>query len=173
MNEFFFEIPEIEYDRDELLKVANQLGSWEPFPNDDGRYLGYDYIRYLRLFEEFPYVKQFKKKLKISTYSVMCCFNRFPPNYQIGLHKDFGGRQCAIQFPLWEDRGGRSPVKFVRGDEVVVHDYSTKHPTIINTQQFHDVTNGPETRILFQIGIYRNTYEDVLAKYQNGELLER
>jgi len=154
---------------------------------------GDDYID--NEFHDNPLIKgimdQFNPKVK-SLDSGNVAITIYQPGFQFHPHTDFS-RKSVIMFPILPEDGGMGLDFYseeILGDEAhLVHteqgsisaghddefflgtcEYSTIHPTLMDTERVHGVRNDDRTRVYLQISMYE-MFEDVVKMIKSGEFL--
>jgi len=177
MQEFYTPLPNLLYDRDQLKIYALQeiqwkefyLPEWEQFEDYDrnNKYyyntIGDQYILY-------PAVKEILDQLPIelldsSNYDMGHSFYNFPRGYKLDIHMDGTTsppdkkRQAFIHVPISDVA---SPINFYNEHKELIHSHEYEHPTLVNTQTWHNIGIPTEDRISLQINLpMRYTYQQV------------
>lgn len=109
----------------------------------------------------------------------------YQPGFNFHPHTDFS-RKAVIMFPIYPIDGG-APIDFytkeilenATKDNRPAHDekyyigsvfYSTKHPTIMNTDMPHGVRNVDNERVYLQFSVY-DEYDYCAERIKSGEFL--
>lgn len=172
MLPYALEIPEVSYDRVQLMQIARTLKpEMAFFQSKAGTTDGH---KVLLLTEDhcarFPYINALMDSFLLGALLPQPALLQFLPHIGINLHVD-DGRGCVLQFPLTPDAGSYAPIEWhENGTRSHQHRYRTDCPTLVNTQRPHLVVNTNTMRIAFQIGL-RNSFEEVVELYNQKKLI--
>jgi hypothetical protein len=146
-------------------------------------------------FHDYPVIKKYMdmfNPVKQEIGSGNVALTIYQPGFQFHPHTDFS-RKSVIMFPILPEDGGvgldfyseeilGENAHLVHTDEQAMapgHDdefflgtcqYSTIHPTLMDTERVHGVRNDHRTRVYLQISMY-DMFDDVVKMIKSGEFL--
>lgn len=146
-------------------------------------------------FHDFPVIKNIMDSFNPVVKTIESgniALTIYQPGFQFHPHTDFS-RKSVIMFPILPEDGGKGLdfyseeilgedahlVHTEQGSIAAGHDdefflgtcqYSTIHPTLMDTERVHGVRNDDRTRVYLQISMY-DMFEDVVKMIKSGDFL--
>lgn len=190
LEDFYESVKHLSIDYSEIRNRATK-GLFSSIKLDKENHEGKEFLEYPEISELVELFNPVKKQIGNGNIAITV----YRPHFEFHPHIDFS-RQCVIMFPILpEDAGkgldfyddgilGEEGMRALHRDGQAMapgHDeefylgtceYSTIHPTLMDTQTVHGVRNDHRTRVYLQISIY-DKFADTLKRIKSGDFLNQ
>ena len=187
LEDFYNRVKHLSVDYSEIRNRATK-GLFSSIKLDKDNHEGKEFLDYPEISEIVEQFNPVKKKIGNGNIAITV----YQPHFEFHPHTDFS-RKSVIMIPILPKDGGKGldfyadeilgeDAHLVHTDEQAMapgHDeefylgtceYSTIHPTLMDTERVHGVRNDDRTRVYLQISIY-DMFEDTVKRIKSGEFL--
>lgn len=187
LEDFYNRVKHLSVDYSEIRNRATK-GLFSSIKLDKDNHEGKEFLDYPEISEIVERFNPVKKKIGNGNIAITV----YQPYFEFHPHTDFS-RKSVIMIPILPEDGGKGldfysdeilgdDAHLVHTDEQAMapgHDekfylgtceYSTIHPTLMDTERVHGVRNDDRTRVYLQISIY-DMFEDTVKRIKSGEFL--
>tara|TARA_S200000501_G_scaffold260989_1_gene244959 strand:- start:427 stop:942 length:516 start_codon:yes stop_codon:yes gene_type:complete len=152
MYEYFVEVPNFKYDREQLLKYQQGITDWRP--NVHYTKAGIDTGKRNSWFDYYPdkninIIKDIENQIKINLNSKPFKFTRHLPGGKLPWHID-PQRECVFMIPITLNNEG---LQWIDGKGNIVCEHIYTCPTVINAKIMHGCQEITKERIFLQVDI--------------------